>query len=752
VQARPLGPSVQIAQRPFEEPDPTPGSPGVGRSTRVAVDLALLGLIGLCAGATTLSGGPARGVIVLVAALVVPGSAVMLRAGPSDLLSAAALAVAISLAIDTAVSVTSVWAKVWQPADLAIAIGVASAIAIADDLRRVVMTGSGVRRATGGVRMRAPLRWQLGLLAPLLIGLGACGASLHPVRLSELGQYGLLPVLPPGWYGGLALLVIGAVIAVSVRQSSAWMIGAFVVAIVVVLYATIPAISHDPQYAWLYKHVGVVRYIEAHGTVHPATDIYNRWPGFFAIAAVYSQLAGLRDPVLFAGWAELLFALVNALLVAAIAHTFVRDRRVVGLSVILFSALNWIGQGYFSPQGEAFALGLGVTLVVVRSVVHDPNLGRRAQLRIERILRCRQVSAEPRAQPGWSGLRSVLVILGIDAVIVVTHQLTPYVLVLQVGVLATLGFLRPRLTVVLVAALPVAFLAANLGFVESHYGLFTSFNPFANIGSSNAHEGAPVAGKLLNAHAGELLGVAGWVGAMFATAVLVRRGHGRLALCLAVLAFAPFVILLGQNYGGEAGLRVLMFSAPASATLIAWMIGELRKPIVRGAVTLAVVAAAVGLFIPSFFGTTELNLMPRDEVAASEYLYAHAPLGSVVVLADSSFPARVGPRYALFRGGFAATDPDLLADNTFRGRALGAGDIPAVILAMRQYPGAKYLVFSATQYEYAAIFRLTPPGALKQLQAAVAQSPHFKPFYLAPDVWIYRLIGRPAPPAAAGRP
>jgi hypothetical protein len=718
----------------------------------MAIDLGLLGLLGMCAAATELSGGAPRAIVLLLAALVVPGGAVVLRAGPSDVLSAAALSVAISLAIDTALCLASVWTGIWHPAAIAIVIGAASAVVVLDDLRRVSTSGrlSGIR--AGAHPNGRSLVWQLGLALPLVIGLGAWAASLRPVRLAQLGAYGLVPWLGPDWYVGIAILTIGAGIALTVPQSRGWIIGAFVVAIVVVLYATIPAISHEPQYTWLYKHIGVVRYIETHGSVDPSVDIYNRWPGFFAVAAVYSQLAGLADPVAFAGWAEPLFALIDSLLVAAIAYTFARDRRVAGLAAVLFSALNWIGQDYFSPQAEAFTMALGVTLVVVRGLIAAPPAADRAQRLLERILRYRSARIAVPTRPGWSGRWSILVVIGLDAVIVVTHQLTPYVLILQLGGLAILGFLRPRWIVAFVIALPLAFLAANVRFIEVHYGLLTSLNPLANVAGSTTNDGVQVAGKALNAYAGELLGVVGWLGAMVAVVVLVRRGLGRPALCLAVLAFAPFFVLLGQSYGGEAGLRVILFSAPAAATLIAWMLGLVRVPMMRGALTLVILAVAVGLFIPATFGASELTVVPADEVAASQYLYAHAPAGSVLTLVDPNFPARVGPRYALFRHTFGAADPNLLFGPEFRGRALGARDVPAVVAAMREYPGTGYLVFSATQFEDAAVYQLAPPGALEDLRSAVARSPYFRLFYQAPEVWIYRLVAVSPSPSARASP
>jgi hypothetical protein len=751
---RTLSPDVWQQPAATDKREVVPDTTNIGRDSRtpppnprVVFDLALLGLVALGVAATTVGGGVPRALIVLIAMLVVPGGAVIARLGPREPLAAAALTVAISLGIDTAASMATVWAGIWDPIAIAVVIGVGSAGVIIDDLRRLRATVAPIvldplRRWQPQAPKRTSVTWQLGLAAPLVVGVAAWAVSLGPVRIASLGSYGLVPALGAAWYLGLALLALGAAAALSSRRTSPWLIAAFAVAIVVVLYATIPAISHEPQYTWLYKHIGVTQYIEAHGSVDPNLDIYNRWPGFFALAASFAKLAGVANPTAFAGWAEPMFALLDALLVAAIAHAFIRDRRVVGLTVILFSTINWVGQGYFSPQADGFTLALGVTLVIARGLLDDPLGGRRVVQHIEQILRCRPLRSEHRSAPGWSRAQSTAVILALDAVIVVTHELTPYVLFAQVAVLALLGVLRRRWIAAAMLALPLAFLLPNLGFIQAHAGLLGSLDPFANVASATTYRGSPVAGKLLNAHAGELLGALSWLAAVVSGVLLVRRGFGRRTLCLLALAFAPFGVVLVQNYGGEAGLRLVMFSAPATAMLIAWIIVEVRRPIVRGALTVAVLTVALGLFIPAFFGASELNLVPRDEVAASEYVYAHAPAGSTLLVVNANFPARNGARYSVFHGWSSDADPDLLDGNAFRSRPLGARDIPAVITLMRSFSRSTYLVFSATGNTQAVIYGLSPPGALQHLQRAVASSPLFKSVYVGPHVWIYRLAAQ----------
>ena len=183
-------------------------------------------------------------------------------------------------------------------------------------------------------------------------------------------------------------------------------------------------------------------------------------------------------------------------------------------------------------------------------------------------------------------------------------------------------------------------------------------------------------------------------------------------------AAGPFCLLFGQNYGGEAVLRVLLFSLPWCAALIAWALATIERPLRRAVAALAVCGVAAALFVPAFFGQEELNQIPTSEVQASDYFYAHAQAGSVMLFSAPNFPGDYGPRYPLIRGTGSADPPTLLYSNRFRNRQLGSGDVPAVVASIRHYSPRGYIVFSTSQTEYAHVFQqFGKPG----LQAALSR-------------------------------
>ena len=202
----------------------------------------------------------------------------------------------------------------------------------------------------------------------------------------HLGDYGLPPALPITWYLSLALAVVGAVTAITMRRTSGLIMVGYVVVVAVILFGTVPVLSAQPHYAWVYKHIGVVRYLEAHGKANANVDIYNRWPGFFALGAVFSQLGGSPNPETYAGWAELVFLVLDAVLVMAAVKAVTREMRIAAGAGLFFVVTNWVGQTYYSPQAFAFVLGLALIVILLRQLrINEPSYSPRLTRWVERI-------------------------------------------------------------------------------------------------------------------------------------------------------------------------------------------------------------------------------------------------------------------------------------------------------------------------------------------------------------------------------
>jgi hypothetical protein len=570
-----------------------------------------------------------------------------------------------------------------------------------------------------------------GRLLPLPAATVLWAIALPAIEPASLGEAGLVGDAPLIFFVALGVLLAGAVLAMWLPRTPGWVLAAYIGALVLILYGTIPAISDSPQYAWTYKHIGVVRLIGTTGAVHPGLDIYNRWPGMFSLAAAFSRVTG-ADPLTYAGWFECVFAWLEAIVVAAIAFAVTRNRRVAAMSTLVWLLTNWIGQTYFSAQALAYLLSLTMLLVIVRQF----PVGGRLHVRIAGLLGSLVRRPQPADAFGlplpWRTWQSVVVVVVLDAAVVATHQLTPYMVVLQVGALTALG-LRPRWLVFVIAGLAAAYLAPNLDFVQSHYGLLGG-NPIDNAQVDRAHYHR----AWFYANVGGLLSYTTLLLAALGGLRLARVGLAQRAIPVAALALVPFVVLLGSNYGGEGVLRAFLFSSPWLAILIAWGLSTLREG--RQLVAAVLMSALLcGLFLFAFIGNAGTNVIPASEVAASDYFYSHARPGSVLMLAGEDFPLRVGANYGDMAGPAGDHSPNLLEDPRLHGRPFKRRDLRLIAADMLDFSPVGYLVFSTTQNRYARFYDTTSPWAYEELERWVAASPKFALWHASTHARIYRL-------------
>ena len=389
---------------------------------------------------------------------------------------------------------------------------------------------------------------------------------------ANVGEYGLLSVLHWAFFVAVGACVVRFVVEL-VTQSRPWVMVMQTGVLVLILHATMPLLVRQPEYSWTYKHVGVIEYIQARGEVTSATDVYQQWPTFFALVAALVDGSGV-DTLRVAAWAPLFFDLAFCVPLYAIARTLTTDRRVPYLAVFLFSALNWVAQDYLSPQAFTYVLCLGTVLVLVR------------------WLR-RPAKPASNRTPGWLGQRlgrlwswastglvdvpytarhvsrtALLVLYLLFAVVVSSHQLSPYVIALCAVALVMLRLIRAWQVAPILLGIAVLYLVPRKE-IADHYGLFSGFNLFQNVRSSAPIEGTSAA-RLLAADVAQFMALSVWGLAALAVITAWRR-PGPIAIP-AVLAFSPFVLMLGQAYGGEIIFRVYLFSLPWCCILIATLI------------------------------------------------------------------------------------------------------------------------------------------------------------------------------------
>ena len=506
-------------------------------------------------------------------------------------------------------------------------------------------------------RRRSTRRW-LGpgpILA--LLGLASWAYGISSLGPRDIGRYGLL-----GSGSGSAFLLVGLLLLLAGfllelgRQARPWMLTLELIGLIVAIHGAVPLIFHAPEYAWVYKHVGVASAFQQYGRVTDSSSIYQEWPAFFSAVASLSSLAHTR-PLAFATWAPLAFELADALLLVALFRLLVGRRRIVWLAIVLYEGLiSWVGQDYLSPQAFTYLLWLGMAVIILKWLrAPAPAAGQSGRLA---RLRAPLVAGMPAAPQTSKAMRAIAVVLvaTIYVAIVAAHQLTPYMALASVGALTLLDLVRPRWLVVLMAAIAGGYLALHYGLISQQFGgLFSGGSPVANASGAHGTASASTAATW-SSRAVHVLSGAMWLTTV-GVIVARRRRLGQVAIP-AVLAFSPFVILFAQSYGGEAIYRVYLFSAPWCALLIARALWESRP---RRRWPLAVIVTVGALFggLASLYGTASVNAFTPGEVDASLWLYAHIPSSALIVLPVENFPAMESANYNRYDIQVLPADPQL---------------------------------------------------------------------------------------------
>jgi len=563
--------------------------------------------------------------------------------------------------------------------------------------------------ASGESRPGRPLAVARVALLPLGLMLWAIGVA--ETNTSNLDPYGLPADLPVIFYAGLAVLIVSAGIEFSRPRLHEFRLALHAVALVVILYGTAPLLYREGRYSWLYKTIGVVRYVSAHGALNRSIDIYQEWPGFFALAAWFDKVAGAGSPLGYAKWAQLAFELAAIPLLYTIYHAIGLPVWHRWLAIMLYAGSNWIAQDYFSPQGMSTLLSLGVMAVAARWMFVINAEAREAHSR-DRMAVLR--SSGP----------FLLILLLLFAVLTASHELSPYIVTIQLASLAITGLARPRWIALAMAAIAIAYLLPSFSSVNSHYGLTSSLGSFFSNVQPPASTGTtvPESHKFISDCS---LALSGGIWLLALVGAWRRRKSGRMVTALLLLTFAPVLVLVAGAYGNEGILRVYLFSLPWAVTLAACALAPMRdraEGAGHGALRAVVpLTLALALFFPAFFGNDGSNVMTPSEVNTILSFLESAKPGPVLTVVGNA-PASDTANYNEFPTGSILGDGGIVPG----GQAIGdlAGYVARTMV--RYYPDQPaYIVMTPSMSAYNAAYGIIAPSEITALLAGLAKSPYW---------------------------
>lgn len=609
---------------------------------------------------------------------------------------------------------------------------------------------------------RADIRRTLAVSVLAVGGLVSWALGTLAIDANRVGDWGLPGAAPSTFFVGIALLVMAAGLELSRPAIAPKRLGVLAAAFVFVLQATAPLVYPEPRYTWLYKHIGVVSYLDRYGHVSPSIDIYHSWPGFFAASSFFDRVAGVHDVVGIAAWAPLVFSALACAAVWFVLSALPLTDRERWIALFIFIGANWVGAEYFSPQAFAFVLCmtlLGIALTWLRDA-RTPRVFNRALPRLRARLRRATPEIIVEDAPAPTTRRSVRFaavsgIVAIFTVVVFSHQMSPYLLLAQLFLLTVIGALRPRWLVFLLAGIALGFFASRFAYVEHTYGVLSSLGDFLqNLRPVSVTRGTEVAPDIawVNRSANALTLC---VALLAGVGLLRRLRNRRPTLVLVALVIAPATMIAAGNYGGEAVYRVYLFTLPIAAALgaSAFTGGRLERAHLRWMAVTGALMVMVALMLFAFFGLDGVNRTRSGEVAAARFIDTRLTAGSVIVYATPNFPARMGARYDQALPAPSKADPTFLRWKELTNRVFQPSDLDSLETLMASYgqekPGSPmYLVMSEGIRVYAEKYGYLPRGSLPRLEQLLRSAPRWRVVYENADARIYE-FDRQAPAGAA---
>lgn len=588
--------------------------------------------------------------------------------------------------------------------------------------------GAGV---TGGrmshPRMVTTRRWAVRGLLPAALALWLF--SLRDVHLRSMRDLGLLQVLPVSFWVALALLTLGFLLALGDRRTGNVWLGAHVLGLIAVLHATPALVYPTLRYPWAWKHVAVTDALLRHDGSVPEAEafaVYDSWPGFFQLNALFLRATGLHSALGYATWAP---PVTNVLLLIPLLMMYravVRDRRLVWGAVWILYSCSWVGQDYFAPQALTFLLFVTVIALVLRQL---PS------------------SALPQPKGRWGVWPAgpLIAVLIMEITIASSHPLTPLMLISALLALS-LPRRNRRVTLPALAGAVVTTAVWDATVARSYISvhldsLLTAVTqPGSNITSSGVVSlGSAAPGQVVLSWADRGLSLAVVLLAVigFAFRPWTRRTG------IPLLAVSPLPLLIANNYGGEMIFRAYLFALPAAAFLISALLFERRaRQRMEPLVMYPLMLALLGGLIFGYYGKESVNYVTREEIAAARFVTTQTPPGARIValtteVAGADMYYDRHPRIRL-----AAQDIDV------RRRLVEdpAGAVqPFVAGSTARRPA--YILLSRAQALECYLTGVFPADTVRRMEQSLSKTPGYSVVYHNRDSIVFRYV----PPTTGDR-
>lgn len=581
-----------------------------------------------------------------------------------------------------------------------------------------------LRRRHLGLHLAPTSRWRSreALLTHWLavLGLLICAVS-SPSNPSGPGRAGLIALISPTWFVGLACILIAFVAAVVLRVRP-WV---SVIAASVVVMISQALVYGLPTMVTAARHVGVINYVMHYQRVVPGDDIYLAWSGMFTGQAWLLDASGVESTFTVATWWPVLGMAFEVIAVRVLAGRFIPANR-AWIAGGVFGLANVLNTVYYAPQVLAFAPALAILTLLIAPV--GSETARMRQLRVAATI-------------------------PIGIAVVVIHQISPFIVFSALAVLVLARAIRPWWTPFLILVPAVAWTLINAGTLKRYVSSSTVGNLLANLAPPShpptAFPEPLIAVLTFNMPAAALLCIG------IAALLALYRNRDRTALLLAVLAVSPLGLSLLTNYGGEGIFRITLFALPWLTILAFYQSparrgrrGRRRQPSIRWRTAAGAGVAATALMAVSFLGQTGMDwvrIIRPGALVAERHFEQVAPKGAYLlnVGSDNATPVQQTYRYLEF----VYTSREGMAPEGDSGYPKVTGpaydpvaDVRAVTERFRKIKAPKhYALVSEEIGAYGERYGSQKYSDYLRMETAFAASPSWKLVKKTPDASLYML-------------
>ncbi|MEU4237050.1 hypothetical protein [Actinoplanes sp. NPDC026619] len=497
----------------------------------------------------------------------------------------------------------------------------------ATGVRETPLTNSGPIAATGHAwRDRETLIAAGTTLVGLILWIIGC-FGVHP---RNANGWGLASVLPWTIWAGLVITAGGLAWAIHHRLAREQLAGTLVI-FIFQMFGLPPLTEGWARTSTAWVHLGFIDQYATFGESAKNIDARFSWPGFFSWWGMMTDAVDVHRLAQVANWWPLACALLTAALVWRLARALDVSQRAAWYAAALVSVLNWIEQDYFSPQSVGFMLSLAVVTLLL---------------------------SEPQQRRGRERAGSLILVMFFIGAIVLTHQLTPFMLGSQLVMILivrrkTRGLKGVWAAIIVLAAAELTWFVLGAHEFWSGQALKLLTDNFGNVGAS---VGVNLTDRIVSVDPGIaairklrivyflftlLLGGIGLLLRLIASKAGWRLWKAGKSFWLpALLIVAPFPAVV-QSYGGELFLRVALFAMPVCAVMGGEVLDRLSswKPKLVF-VPIAGLAALACTLVLVRGGNDGFAYISGDEVKIVDAAVAATPREGILMFAMDQGPER----------------------------------------------------------------------------------------------------------------